>query len=678
MLSSSFNSVNALCTRSRLLVRWNTTAATAARKIHPVSQLSTELAKELNTHKGSNSAFELFKDRVQKVSESLQDSRFTLQRSFGLNSVLTQLLQASRADLTSLDNASESSQLPKNPYEILTSICEYGLARDSHFQVVFEHLIASNSPQDVLGLWVKYLETLSENSKTITYGTHHANNSALASIGYLMLPGNSPNLAELAQILNVGDKLDEIPISRIRYLLDTIKMEHTVRKSAKDNYALLLFDFVKTCKPEFENQLEGIEQVQDVQNLFQTLSSASKKSGQPLSTDIISAFMYKFTNLHKPQQAIICFNLAKQLDQVDLLVKNALLVAVANIPVFGRDIREQKAKRIEAVWNTYIATPSATITVDSYIALLTALGESRNFQELQQLWNNEIPAPLKADQTLLEAYLLFQSYRKNFSLEGIQAQLPKRLKSIKLANEILFKMAEEKLSESKIEQFYREQFADVDAPLKPDSKTLALRMYINYLYTKDPEFQFLKSISKSKNDINTTNSIFKKFTEFCPDIEITRKLFEEIQTPLDSRKYGYMITAESKAGNVDACEDIFKKFASETKRVNTITRSILDPIIDAVCEQSIRDKSSALLEKISIYATFAKKAQKSLTFQAASKIVHTLAVVSKSSNGNFSAEENNTIGQLLEDINGVKNFTPAKRDLEILIQNKISLPQGMK
>ncbi|SCU82197.1 LAFA_0C09736g1_1 [Lachancea sp. 'fantastica'] len=677
MLSSSIKLRNSTNVRNRIAACWNSTAAQVARKVHPIAQLNINLSNELKNQHNASAAFNLLKNEVYEVSQNLNDSRFTLQKSFGLNSVLKQLLQASRAELSTTGSSTDSSaSLPPNPYEILTLLCQYGLARDLHFQVVFEYLVASNAPQDILGLWVKYLETLAENPRTITYGSHHENNLALASIGYLMIPNNIPRLSELTQILNIGDTPEKMQMSRLRYLLDTTRMDSSVRKSAKENYLRLLLDFTQTCGPEFNKQLKELELVQDVQSLFQSLSSASKLLEQPLRSDIISAFMIKFTELKKPQQALQCFNLSKQSGTLDEAVKNSLLVVIANIPVYGKDVREQKAKRIEAVWNTYFANASDSIKVDSYVALVRALGESRNFNQLQQLWINEIPSALKTEQKLTEEYLLFQSFRKDFTLEGIAGQLPEKLASIELANQVLRKTLEEKLPEAAFDKFYREQFTDPGALLKANSTTLALRMYANYLFTKDQEFQFYKSISKSKNDVNTTTDIFKRFTDICPDIEIVRKAFEEIKLPLGAKKYGFMIAAESKAGNIEACEEIFKAFVQETRDVTTITRSILDPIIDAVCEQSMKDKTTAYLEKLLVYATFAKKAQKSLTFYAASRITHTVAELSRFQKSGFNAKESESVAKLLEDVYGVRNFKPAKRDLDVLTQNKIPLPKA--
>ncbi|CUS20825.1 LAQU0S01e15478g1_1 [Lachancea quebecensis] len=683
MISRSIKSNSALSIRTRLCVRWNSSAGAGASAVHPVSQLSRELTKELADRRSSLAAFDLFKTKVQDLSQTLSDSQYTLPRSFGLNSALTQLLQTSKAELAGRAGFGSSSadsgrQLPPDPFEILTFMCEYGLARDSHFQVVMEHLVAANRPQEVLGLWVKYLETLAENPKTVTYGSHHSNNVALASVGYLQLPGNSPKLAELAQILNLADKEDQIPILRIRYLVDTLKLDAALRASVIENFGALLLEFAHVCRAEFQRQLLAIEQVGDLQKLFAALTSAAEKSSQGLDASTVALFMDAFIGCKKPQQAIKCFNVAKEKDCVDEPVKNSLLLAVANLPVYGKDVRDQKAKRIEAVWNSYVAAVPEKISVGSYIALLAALGESRNFNKLQQLWNNEIPKELKSDQDLLETYLLFQFYKRDFSFENVRDQIPERLRSIKLANEILFKMAQEKVPENIITEFYRQQFVDASAPLKPDSKTLALKMYINSLYTKDPEFQFMKSISKSKNDVNTTNSIFKRFAEFCPDIEITRKLFGEIKYPLDSRKYGYMISAESKAGDIAACEEIFKKFVQETKNPSTITRAILDPIIDAACEQCIAEKSAASLEKVHIYATFAKKAQKSLSYQSASKIIHSLALLVRNLDGKLAPQQIEAVEKLLNDVRSVKNFSPSSRDIETLTRYKVPLPDGMQ
>ncbi|KAM3163248.1 Meiotic sister-chromatid recombination-protein 6, mitochondrial [Lachancea thermotolerans] len=683
MIPRSIKSNSALSIRARLRARWNSSAAAPAPAVHPVSQLSREVSKELTDRRSSLAAFDLFKTKVNDLSQTLSNSQYTLQRSFGLNSALTQLLQASKAELAgragSGGSAADSGrQLPPDPFEILTVMCEYGLARDAHFQVVLEHLVAANRPQEVLGLWVKYLETLAENPKAVTYGSHHANNVALASVGYLQLPGNSPKLAELAQILNLAEKEDQIPILRIRYLVDTLKLGSAVRSSVIENFGALLLEFSHVCQAEFRRQLLSMEQVADLQKLFTALTSAAEKSSQGLDASNVALFMDAFIGCKKPQQAIKCFNVAKEKNCVGEPVKNSLLIAVANLPVYGKDMRDQKATRIEAVWNSYISEAPEKISVSSYTALLAALGESRNFNKLQQLWSSEIPKELKSDQDLLETYLLFQCYKRDFSFEKMRDQIPEKLRSIKLANEILFKMAQEKVPENVITEFYRQQFVDTSAPLKPDSKSLALKMYINFLYTKDPEFQFMKSISKSKNDVNTTNSIFKRFVEFCPDIEITKKLFDEIKYPLDSRKYGYMITAESRAGDITACEEIFKKFVQETKNPSTITRAILDPIIDAACEQCVAEKSAASLEKAHIYATFAKKAQKMLSFQSASKIIHTLALLVRSLDGKLSPQQDEAVKELLEDVHSVKNFSPSTRDLETLTRHKVSLPDGMQ
>lgn len=662
--------------RSRL-VRVCVRCESTARPLHPVAQLSRDLTQALRGPLGANDAYKTFKDGLYELSQSLDQPEHTLQRSFGLNSVLVQLLEASKAGLkgSAARDGGDATTLPPNPYEILATMCENNLARDAHFEVVLEYLLLGQSPQDVLGLWVKYLETIAENPKAVTYGAHHTNNMALASIGYLFLPDNVPDLSVVAQVLKQDGHLDKIPFSRIRYLLGKLPFTADVRNQASHNLDQLMFQFAHTNKPSFLQHLKSLRQEKDVYHLFQTYARVAKEANKPMDPEVVAAFMTALVHFGKPQLALNCFNTTKQQGDPELPVDNALLVTVASLPVSRLRAREEKLKRIEAIWNSVILPRQATVDVSSYNALATALGISRNCDKVQQLWNQEIPAKMKEDQELLEAYLTALCGSRDTALEDIKNKLPARINSIKLANAVLARMAKEKSPESEIDSFYRAQFTDADAPLQPNFETLGIKMYVNSLNTNNPEFQFLRSISKSKKDINTTNAIFERFIKVCPDIETIRKLFLEIEEPLDAKKYGLMIFAEFYNGNYAEAETVFKKFVTKAKSLNMVSRAILDPIINGFCDLCLKSGDAGYLSRVELYMQIAKKARGQLSYNAASRVVYTLATMAKNRKSKFTAQELKHIETILQDILEMENFTPLKKNLDILKENGVSIPE---
>lgn len=642
--------------------------------IHPVARLGNLLLEELKSKQGSADVYKTFKDEIYGLSQTLENPEFTFKRSFGLNSVLSQLLQNARKDSK---NTVDTGRVPPNPYEILNTICEYQLARSGHFEIVLEHLLLTQTPQDVIGLWVKYLETIAENPKISGYGPQHTNNMALASIGYFLLEGNEPDIKVLSQILKIDDQLDKIPFARIRYFLRRLNLDPLKKKEALKNLDLMVYQFAEAEKPLFTKRLESSAQLFEVQDLYKIYTTAVQEVKGKVDSDIISTFMDKFVELNRPQDAIKAFNLVKDLKQLELPTKNALLIAVSALPVYKPNFPEEKLKRIEAVWNSYIKPHNENIDASSFVALIKALGKSRNTSSIQKLWDHEIPKQLKENQDILEAFLLGLSMNESITIDALKEKLPKQIKSLQLANNVLLNMVKNQVPYDQFESFYNTQFLGTDAQLKPNNETLAIKIYSNHISTKNPDFQFLRSVSKSKKDINSTNAIFEQFIKVSPNIEPIRNFFKEIEEPKDPKKYGLAIQGEFLKGSFSNAEEIFKAFISDPKNASNISRAILEPVIFGFCELAIKEKDSSYLTKVDLYTQISKKTRGEISFPSASKITHTLAILAKNNKGKFAPNNAKFVENFLQDLADMKDFSPSNRDLDLLRQNNVKVPEKL-
>ncbi|SCU96202.1 LAMI_0F05622g1_1 [Lachancea mirantina] len=658
------------------LLRLQSTSVTGVKNASPIAQLNYVLSEELSDQVGSRKIFDSFKAGMFDFDKNNGKSGFTLQRSFGLNTVLGQLLERSKADLKT--NISTSVPTPPEPYEILIFMCDYGLARDSHFRIVFEHLVATKSPEDVLGFWVKYLETIAENPRTITYGSYHSKNIVLASIGYLLLAGDEPSCSVLTQVLRFDAEKEQIPFTKIRSKITRLPLSASAKKKALKNLDVCWFQFLQSDKSAFIRTIDELTHARDLNELFELYSSITGQQKQSLDCSIVAKFMDRFVSLGKPQQAINCYNKAKADDSLDLSIKNSLLLAVSAMPAFGRQAREEKLKRVEAVWNSLIKTHQETTDLTSYVALIKALHRINGFDEIKHFWNREIPNSLKKEPELLQEYLLTQFRRQNFKLSEVEGFLPEIITSLDLANAVLSKMIEERYGDSAISSFYKKQLTDSKF-LKPNATTFAIKMFQNYLNSQNPDFSFLKSISKSKKDVASTNAIFQEFVNVCPDMKAINKLFDEIREPFDSRNYGIMIKALFAEGNATEAEKIFKDFATGTPSLNAINRFVLDPIVISFCELCIKEGTAGYLSKVLLYADVAKRAQRQLTFSAASKITHMAALLAKSKDKVMSQSDKDNLHDLLRIVSEIPDYTPSPRDMKVLkSQKEITLPASFQ
>lgn len=625
--------------------------------MHPVSKLGQELNEQL-VSADTSELYSSLKDHLEKFSNEMTDPT-TLQRSFGLNAPLIQFLKKATTDKES----------HVDPYQILNTLCDYKVARSPHFEIVLRNLLLNGSPQDVMALWVKYLETIAENPNAISQSFNnrngnnnsHETNLALTTIAYLLLPGVKPDFTMLCQILQVDQSTSrKMPFNKIKFLINSLFSGERKAQLIESSNSLF-HQYVNSDKESFSRQLDGTLQFHHLQDLY------NQYRGESVDPEIISKFMEKYLLCNNAAGAIRIFNENKQLDSTQM--KNMLLIAVASLPAATRNVR---LDRILAVWNSMVKPtgPSAS----SYASLVQALGVSKNLMALENVWAEEIPENLKKDPSVVESYLtavLKNNNKTKFS--EIADKVPADIKSIDLINAVLLRMVKDNVSNEKFTSFYDTQFAKIeDANLqkRPNVETLAIKMWANYHYAVEKEsFDFFKSIHQSRKNILRTNAIIENFVRLVPSIDPVHKLFAQVKEPLDTRKYGAFISAEfTKAGgSYEKAEQIFKDFLEESKpHSKKIDRFVLEPLISGFCELVITERDPNFLLKVSTYYTFSSKIDHELTFQTTAKILHTLALSAKENSGKFTSLQQQFVDLFLQDMESMKKFSPSAWDMETL------------
>ncbi|GAV53703.1 hypothetical protein ZYGR_0AK02050 [Zygosaccharomyces rouxii] len=641
--------------------------------VHPVSKLGVQLQSQLNEQKqedgekNTNTIYRNFKESLESLNETNSSS---LHRSFGLNAPLTQLLRRS----------STENGCHVEPFQILNTMCQFELARSHHFEIVLTHLIGKGQYQDAIALWVRYLECIAENPFTISQSSanrnenwnSHENNLALATLAYTLLSGSVPDLQVLNSILQLdASKNQTVPFGKAQRLARTIIKDPLQSKAAIDALSLLFRQHVASDKSSFLSQLDGILQARQLKDFYSAYHSSKSTSDDP---EILSKFMDKFIELNRPLEAITVYNQHKSLDSS--VLQNELLIAVAALQSNNRQL---KLDRVLAIWNSMIKSRA---NADSYAALIRALGVSGHVDQLQSIYENEIPNDYKNQSVVLEPYLTALVQHGKISYAELSSKLPPQIGSVSLVNAVLLQMIRDDVPQAEWEKFYQLQFIGGNARHRPTTLSLAIRMWANWKFGPQDkkDFQFLKSISISSRDFVKSNSIIEHFVEIVPNVYPVRELFEQIKLPLDSRKYGLFLQSEfvKRNGNYTWAEGIFKEYLTDCKnQLNKVDRYVIEPMINGFNELAILQQDSSFLLKVSVYQSLAEKLNVTLSNQCLAKTLHAAAMLSRVKSGKFSQSEQEFLNDFLQKLSNFENFNASPKDLDALRQSNVSIPSKL-
>ncbi|SMN20719.1 similar to Saccharomyces cerevisiae YOR354C MSC6 Protein of unknown function [Maudiozyma saulgeensis] len=667
------------------------------RPIHPLSELGDRLNQELKDQKDINDVYTDFKDSIMKFKKSnYAESR--LQKSFGLNGLISRLIQTSIT--------SKNSNI--DPYEILTNVCDSHLARPQHFEIVMEYFLSHKLPQDVMSLWIKYLSLITENPDlTMAFRGRdpHKNIVALTTVAYLLLPNNDPDMTVLNQILQVKDVDDvtgnvttfdnTIPINLITptILQRVNKKDQSV---ALKNFEKLFIKYVSNNVGWLNKELDNSFDLRIIQNYYNLYkNNIDNIDNSEFNPDILANFMNTFVTLKRPNQAVKCYNDFKPIFKDDLekitKLNNALLITVAELPA---NSKVYKLTRIQAIWNSLIKN-NESIDAGSYISLFKALFLSKNLEELEIVWEEEVPEVMKKEQDVLEAYLDSVLRLKNsVTLQEIEQKLPQDLKNINLINSVLLKNIQS--PDFKMDSFdgiYDKYFgigkmSNGMSKQLPNTETLAIKMLASYTASNDKtSFNFIKSINiDQRSDFNRFLKVVEDFINVSPNITPVRALFTEIQQPLNSRKYKLFITAEfmKKEGSSTEAEALLRYYLDKAE-IKTdgksslkaqFIRELLDSLTIGFCQLSLRKKSFQFVSKINEYYRSMKEVNPSIGNSTLVTILHTYAMLCRYSKQKLNPNEITIIQSFLGDLQK-QNFHVNQADIRILTSAGLKVPETL-
>ncbi|KAG0672112.1 Meiotic sister-chromatid recombination- protein 6, mitochondrial [Maudiozyma exigua] len=669
-------------------------------RTNAIFELGDKLHSEIKDKKDINDVYSDLKDGILNFQTS-NVSESKLINSFGLNSVISKIIQMSIND--------QNSKI--DPYEILNNACDSHLARPHHFEIVMEYFLLNKQPQDVMSLWIKYLSLITENPKLAVpfRGRNpHKNIVALTTVAYLLLPNNIPDVAILKQILQTKDPKDvsnnnaadfdnSIPVD----LITSVIYQNVNQKNqsiALENFQTFFMKYVSENGEWLKSQLENNVDLRIAHNYYNYYkNSIGKVENSEFDSDIVAKFMSSFISLNKPNLAVRCYNDFNPIfkERADQLIKlnNELLIAVAALPA---NSKAYKFTRVQAIWNSLIKE-AGDIQTDSYIGLIEALKVSKNLEELENVWADEIPDALKKNQNILEAYLnAVLRLKHSITLEELEKKLPSQLKNINLINMVLLKNVQsEDFKIDKFNSIYDKYFGSpvsngegISKQL-PNTETLAIKMLASYTSAADKsQFEFLKSANvSSKSDFNRFLTILQDFINVSQSIIPIRALFTEVSSPLNSRKYKLFIDAEfmKRDGSPVEAEALLSDYLDKSEMNKAgkkspikaqFIRELLEAMVSGYCQLSLRKHGFKYIFKIDEYYKSIKELSSSVGNLTLVTILHAYTTLCRFSENKPTTNELRVINKFLKDLEKYK-FKVNQSDLRALKNADVTVQESL-
>ncbi|CCF57501.1 hypothetical protein KAFR_0C05100 [Kazachstania africana CBS 2517] len=653
-------------------------------RTHPLTLLNRKLTGELNTTNDLEAVYNDFNTELSKLNN------INLSKSFSLNQFNSKILK--------LSIVSTDSKL--DPYVLLDKLCEYQLARSQHFEILMNYYLDQKRPQDVLNLWIKYLSMITENPNTLMINTSgsmknfnskiynpHENIIAITMVAYLLLPNNNPDLNTLNQILQLDSNqqimanLTELPVIKVEELISS-RLEDDEKDTARDNFNNLVSQYMNSHPNWLPDKIQNTYSLRKLRSLHNLAKSNDIKD-----TGTVLKLMERALDLASPRYSIDIYSQFKD-SVVDLSTLNDfLLVAVANL---GSNSKRYKLTRIQALWNDLI---KKNITENSYTMLFKALLHSKNFNELESVWNNELPENFKANQLILESYLNSILNFQKVSFNDIKDKLPNEIQTLDLVNNVLKRVLYDPTIRNRkvFDDFYTKYFEN--KRFTPNIMTVATKLFADFKYTKDRDsFKFMANIPQNfSEDFSKFLMVLENFIKISPTTDPIHQLFNEVKLPLNSKKYKIFIDAEffKNDGSTELAEVLFEEYLDllhETKHSNLSTtmmnqfiREVLDSMVVGYCHVLKLKRPMSQFPKLEKYYKLYKEISCDIPVPVLKTLLATFRVAA-SKQGSFLADaEVKFIERVLLDISKDKRrFRPNQKDLDTLREKGIKIPEKLE
>lgn len=502
-----------------------------------------------------------------------------------LNSTLTRLFKQS------LDTKQPAAV---DPYQLLNDFCIHHLARPNHFYTLMRYYLTEKRYQDVLNLWVKYLDTLSTfNVKRFDF--IHTGIQSYSIVAYLSLGGAQfkPDLKFLLEFLNV----DDIDIVKV---FERVKMskfgsnEHTW-----SHFTSIARQYLTLHLDEFSNKVRVETNPLELDNMFKVYEKCVNDDFKP-DAKVLSIFIDRFLACDSAPLAMKVFDSFKDVltsPEDKLALNNKLLFIVAHLG--GKTAKKQM---IQAVWNTYFKMQyfQKPIPAESYCALFLALRSCYQYQVLDNIWKYELTDEMKNDPLIKQCYLscLLRDKKLEMTYKELLERLEKQgpIDYPELVKSILLKVIlDPKTNKDQFMEHWNKYQQVIESNNDPQFVAINILSQYRYAASKD-EFNFIETLTKECG-IQSKTLIIEQFVEIVPVIHPLRKLYQQFKQNDDPELTKMFITAEftKPKGEVQIAESIVKDYIlsvtaglRDYSKINSQDKQKIKIILDAFISSSAR------------------------------------------------------------------------------------------
>ena len=586
-----------------------------------ILQLNEQLSQRLSKSKNLSESYQIFNDLILDFESKYNKPQMVTNGQSIFNN--TKYLNTT---LTKLFKQSLSQREPQvDPYQLLNDYCIHHLARPNHFFTLMKQYLIEQRYQDVLSLWVKYLDSVPTfNVNQFQY--IHRGIQTYTIIAYLSLNSKqfTPDLKYLLTFLNIGE-ID------IVHLFERIKSSGFITSGGGGNntnefiwtnFDSLSKQYLQTHSETFQRRVRESIDVSELESMYQIYQrSVAEDDIKPNDVDLLTAFIKRFLSLGSAPLAMRVFDTFKERitdPQERLPFNNQLLYIVSQLNG-GKNSSATKRQMIQAVWNTYFKMEyfQKPIPIESYCSLFESLVNAREFKALENIWNHELPTDIKLNPTIKQCYLscLLRDKKQEISYED----MIKRLDGLpvvdypELVKTVLLKIVlDPKTKKEQYTEIWNKYKQTIES--KIDSDFVAIDILANYRYsTNKDEFNFMEALNNDKHNQHRP-LILESFIAMVPTIHPLRRMFHQLkQHDNDPSIIRMFIDAEFKktSGDVKVADSMVKDYifgvTSELRDYNQLNleeklkiKLILDTLITNCSRHDSKEDIDMILKYMAI------------------------------------------------------------------------------
>lgn len=529
-----------------------------------ILQLNEQLAKRLDQSGNLSESYRIFNDLILEFEakynkpQLVSSGQSVFNYTRYLNTTLTKLFKQSLSQ----------GDLQIDPYQLLNDYCIHHLARPNHFLTLMKQYLMEQKYQDVLSLWVKYLDSI-PSFKVEQFQYIHKEIQIYAMIAYLSLNGEqfTPDLKYLLAFLNLED-------------IDIVKLYEKIRSSnfinnnqfIWNNFDLISKQYLQVYIENFEKEIMHSINVSKLESMYKIYERSVTDDIKP-NIDVLINFIKRFLSLQYAPLAMKVFDTFKDriVDPKDRLAfTNQLLYIVSQLSGGKNSTTATKSQMIQAVWNTYFKMEyfQKPIPIESYCSLFESLTSAKEFRVLESIWNHELSSDVKSNSTMKQCYLscLLKDKKQEMTHENMVERLEKEsmVNYPELIKTVLLRtILDPKTKHEQFVEIWNKHKQVIESKIDPEF--IAIEILSNYRYsTNKDEFNFMEALNNNNNNYNQCKPlIIESFVKIVPTIHPLRKMYHQLKKhENDPSVIRMFIEAEFKktSGDVTVADSMVKDY----------------------------------------------------------------------------------------------------------------------